>query len=90
MQVVENWAWLTSRLMAVTDHDQYIELEVLVESTAPEPGYPDLLAQFIGSHARIRIASPLANVPPARFAIKACLAGPLLIWGDASSVRAAN
>ena len=98
MQVVENWAWVTCRLEAVHDHGQTAEFEVTVESTDPVPGFPDLLAQHIGKRVRIALgnwpalAPTLApTLPPgSRFRIKARVAGPGVIRGNADSISAAG
>lgn len=94
MQIVENWAWVTCRLEAVHDHGQGTELEVTVESTAPVPGFPDLLAQHTGRRVRITLGiSPglaPALAPGNRFRIKARVAGPGAIRGDTGSISAAG
>ena len=90
MQVRENWTWLTCRLDGVRDSGHQTDLEVLLESTSEEPGMPDLIAQFRGNHILIRLPGPLANPPPSRFVIKARLAGPGRIWGDAGTIRQAG
>ena len=94
MQVVENWAWVTCRLEAVHDHGQTAEFEVTVESTDPVPGFPDLLAQHIGKRVRIALGISMALAPAlppgSRFRIKARVAGPGVIRGDADSISAAG
>lgn len=94
MQVVENWAWATCRLEAVHDQGQGTELEATVESTAPVQGFPDLLAQYTGKRVRIALGIPTALppvLPPgSRIRIKARVAGPGVIRGDADSISAAG
>lgn len=90
MQVIENWAWLTCTLKSVADHGQYIELDARLESTAPVPGFPDLIAQFSGGDIRIRIAAPLPHPVAGRFRIRARLTAPDTIWGAGESLAAAG
>jgi hypothetical protein len=86
VQVVENRAWLTCRLIAARSVGDEIELEVWLEGTEPVAGFPDLLAQRAQSQLQVRIAAGPVPEPGSRFKLQARLAGPGLVRGDRASL----
>lgn len=86
-QVVENWSMVRGRLEAIYPMGKYVELETTLDAAAPVPGFPNLLAQFIGAQVRIRVAIAARLDAGQTFEIRARLAGPGVIWGDTASLR---
>lgn len=89
VEIVENWAWLECRVVSSKAHDGFVEVEVVLEKSAPHGSYPNLIQKTkdIGT-VSIRIKGrDSASDMPERFRIKARRAGPKVIWGDAATLE---
>ncbi|TQK01274.1 hypothetical protein [Herbaspirillum sp. SJZ107] len=86
VQAVENWCWLTGQVQGCRELAQYLELEMRVDASMAVEGYPDLLEQYLGQTVRIRIAGAAAPGTGQQVRLRARLAGPGVIWGDADTL----
>jgi hypothetical protein len=89
MEIVENWAWLECRVVTSKARDGFVEVEVVLEKSAPHESYPNLIQKTkdLGTVSiRIKGRDPATDMPE-RFRIKARRSAPNVIWGDAATLE---
>jgi flavin reductase (DIM6/NTAB) family NADH-FMN oxidoreductase RutF len=88
VQAIENWAWVTCRLVRMHDAGDHVELDVVVEASRDDDKAPNLLANTVGQQLTIKVKGPVpALAPDARFQLRARRAGPANVWGQAETIQ---
>lgn len=87
VQIVENWAWLTCRLVRIRTVGDHLELDVVVELTGRVESFPNLLESAVGRDLTIMLKGTMPALTAGdRFQIKARRSGPVGTWGDPATL----
>jgi hypothetical protein len=87
MQIVENWALIECRPVRLETAADWVNVEIIVETSQNVPGFPNVIAPSPAVIV-LRLKGPIdQQILSGRFEVRARRASPDVIWGDGSTLR---